>query len=419
MAGVTPAAPPPMLFISYRRDDSGGHVGRLYDAMSVRFGAKRLFFDIDHIAPGQDFVKVIDDAVTRCAVILVVIGKRWVGPGKRGVRRIDDPGDFVRLEVAAGLKREGLLVIPVLVAGGQMPSPAELPDDLKDFSRRNAFELSDLRWKDDVARLIGQLETAMRTGRVRSLPAIPPILATRPAVKWGAAAVAALLLSGIGVGMVRRAHRAPVDQVARTTIPTDMSLPSGTVVAVPSVTQAARDILGKAQQQWFGDAALTAIAVDLTRSGGRPDYKVSFDFRSASNGKQLVVATSGSGPPQFDSLRPPSVAPIRKLPDTFVDLPDALATARHAGMIGDVGRAVLSPAASDNPSSHALWMLKATPTDQARAYYVDAVADSFVAHPSRRAVDNATQTSDASGTGLHHAGLGGLISKVKSAVKGH
>jgi hypothetical protein len=132
MAGVTP--PPPMLFISYRRDDSGGHVGRLYDAMSVRFGAKRLFFDIDHIAPGQDFAKVIDDAVTRCAVILVVIGKRWAGPGKRGVRRIDDPGDFVRLEVAAALKREGLLVIPVLVAGGQMPSPAELPDDLKDLS---------------------------------------------------------------------------------------------------------------------------------------------------------------------------------------------------------------------------------------------------------------------------------------------
>jgi hypothetical protein len=410
-----------MLFISYRRDDSGGHVGRLYDAMSLRFGAKRLFFDIDHIAPGQDFAKVIDDAVTQCAVILVVIGKRWAGPGKRGVRRIDDPGDFVRLEVSAALRREGLLVIPVLVAGGQMPSPAELPDDLKELSRRNAFDLSDLRWKDDVARLIAQLETAMHGGRTRSLPKLPPIAAIPPTAKWGAAAAAALLVIGIGIALLRSAHRAPVDQVARTVIPTDMALPSGTATPVPSVAQAARDVLGKAQQQWFGDAALTTISVDLTRGSGRPDYKTSFEFRSASNGKRLVVVMGGGIPTQFDSLRPPILTPIHKLPDTFVDLPSALATARHAGMIGDVGRAVLSPGTSDNASSHALWMLKATPTDQARPYYVDAVADSFVAHPTRHALDNATQSADgsSSGSSLHHAGLGGLFSKVKSAVKGH
>jgi hypothetical protein len=67
-----------MIFLSYRRDDSGGHVGRLYDALSARFGSQRLFVDIDHISAGQDFVQVVDDAVARCAVLLVVIGKRTV-----------------------------------------------------------------------------------------------------------------------------------------------------------------------------------------------------------------------------------------------------------------------------------------------------------------------------------------------------
>ena len=79
-----------------------------------------------------------------------------------GARRIDDPGDFVRLEVARGLLRPELRVIPVLIQGAKMPGPAALPDDLKDLSRRNAIELSDLRWKEDVARLISSLESTMR-----------------------------------------------------------------------------------------------------------------------------------------------------------------------------------------------------------------------------------------------------------------
>src|SRR5579871_974094 len=95
-----------MIFLSYRRDDSAGHVGRLYDALSAKFGSERIFVDIDHISAGQDFVQVVDDAVARCAVLLVVIGKRWAGTGRVGKRRIDSPGDFVRLEVAGGLRRQ-------------------------------------------------------------------------------------------------------------------------------------------------------------------------------------------------------------------------------------------------------------------------------------------------------------------------
>ncbi|MDQ2932031.1 MAG: toll/interleukin-1 receptor domain-containing protein, partial [Gemmatimonadota bacterium] len=151
-----------MIFISYRRDDSSGHVGRLYDALSAHFGRKRLFFDIDHIAPGQDFVQVLDDSLSRSSVMIVVMGKRWAGTGKIGTRRIDDPGDFVRLEVASALRRgTGLRLIPALIQGAKMPAPTSLPEELKELSRRNAIEMSDLRWREDVERLIASLEADM------------------------------------------------------------------------------------------------------------------------------------------------------------------------------------------------------------------------------------------------------------------
>ena len=195
---MPPVAPPPMFFISYRRDDSGGHVGRLYDALVARFGSQRLFFDIDHIGVGQDFVQVLDDAVTRCSVLLVVMGKRWVGLGDGGARRIDDPGDFVRMEVAAGLKREGLRLIPVLVHGATMPSAESLPEDLRGLTRRNAFELSDLRWKDDVARLIEVLGRDAGPGGPGSFRG----LTLPPWGKWAGAAVAAALVAGLAVRSV-------------------------------------------------------------------------------------------------------------------------------------------------------------------------------------------------------------------------
>jgi hypothetical protein len=161
------SAPAPMFFISYRRDDSAGHVGRLYDALAAHFGRQRLFFDIDHIAPGQDFVQVLESSLNRCSVLLVVIGKRWAGSGRVGTRRIDQPDDFVRLEVAAGLRRPDLRVIPVLIQGVRMPAPGSLPDDLKELARRNATELSDTRWKDDVVRLIASLDASRPPSRWR------------------------------------------------------------------------------------------------------------------------------------------------------------------------------------------------------------------------------------------------------------
>jgi TIR domain len=144
---------PAGIFISYRRDDTAGFAGRLYDRLVSRYGADRLFMDIDTIRPGHDFTEDIAAALSGSAVCLVLIGRRWESITLAdGTRRLEDPTDFVRLEVAAAI-REGLTVIPVLLEGALPPSPASLPEELQALSRRQAIELSSERWNYDVSRL--------------------------------------------------------------------------------------------------------------------------------------------------------------------------------------------------------------------------------------------------------------------------
>ena len=109
------------VFISYRRDDSGGYAGRLFDVLAARFGHDQTFMDLDDIHGGDNFAAVIDEKVGQCSVLLAVIGERWLTlKGRSGVRRLDEPDDFVRLEIAKALER-GVRVIPVLVGGAAMP----------------------------------------------------------------------------------------------------------------------------------------------------------------------------------------------------------------------------------------------------------------------------------------------------------
>jgi hypothetical protein len=153
----------PRIFISYRRDDSAGYVGRLYDKISERFGEESVFMDVDAIQPGQDFVAVIEKAVSSCDVLLAVIGKQWMTiTDDHGYRRIDNPNDFVRLEIAAALRRKNVVVIPVLVRDAMMPSAAYLPADLQPLARRNAHVVSDRNFHRDVDDLIEILRKATR-----------------------------------------------------------------------------------------------------------------------------------------------------------------------------------------------------------------------------------------------------------------
>lgn len=148
------------VFISYRREDSGYPAGWLFDQLSARLGADRVFKDVDSIEPGDDFAEVISKAVKSCAVLLVVIGDRWLAAADEDGRRLDDPSDFVRLEIEEALTR-GVRVIPVLVGGARMPRPGQLPASLAPLCSRQAIELSPARFSSDIAGLLAVLERAL------------------------------------------------------------------------------------------------------------------------------------------------------------------------------------------------------------------------------------------------------------------
>ncbi len=148
----------PGIFISYRREDTSPYAGRLYDHLSAHFGADRVFMDLDTIRPGDDFVQVISDRVASCDVLIALIGKQWVHTvNSRGHRRLDDPNDFVRLEIASALNRK-VRVIPALIEGAAMPETGELPKDIAPLSRRNAIEIRNSMFRQNVARLIQVIE---------------------------------------------------------------------------------------------------------------------------------------------------------------------------------------------------------------------------------------------------------------------
>jgi len=149
------------IFICYRRQDTIAYAGRLYDRLVTHFGLGRVFMDINRLEPGTDFVKGLKQAVASCSVLIAVIGKQWLtAKDERGWSRLDDPEDFVRLEIAAALEHN-LRVIPLLVAGGQMPLSREMPAALKKLTQRQALEIRDTSFHPDISRLINTLEKAI------------------------------------------------------------------------------------------------------------------------------------------------------------------------------------------------------------------------------------------------------------------
>jgi DNA-binding HxlR family transcriptional regulator len=146
------------IFISYRRAESAGHAGRIADRLIEHFGEDRIFRDVDSIEAGLDFAEAIERAIGSFEVLIAVIGRNWsTATDEAGHNRLENPDDYVRLEIAAALQRN-IRVIPVLVQGAAMPSAEELPDDLAPLARRQAFELHDSTWRDELERLITTLD---------------------------------------------------------------------------------------------------------------------------------------------------------------------------------------------------------------------------------------------------------------------
>lgn len=151
------------IFISYRRDDSEGQTGRLFDDLVAQFGQDSVFMDVVGIAPGRDFRRAIDEQVATCGILLAMIGRNWLeAKDESGRRRLDDPMDFVRLETASALKRD-IPVIPVLIRGASMPRAEQLPADLVELAYRNAVELTHARWDSDVQVLINALRPYVKS----------------------------------------------------------------------------------------------------------------------------------------------------------------------------------------------------------------------------------------------------------------
>ena len=160
------------IFISYRRDDSAGHAGRVFDRLVARYGESAVFIDHHDLAPGTDFSEAIEANIEQAQAVLAIIGPRWVDArNAAGQRRLEQPDDFVRRELLYALNA-GKQVIPLLVGGAKVPAEAELPEELAGLVRLQACELRDARFDDDFHALVGclpDLESHPASPEVESL----------------------------------------------------------------------------------------------------------------------------------------------------------------------------------------------------------------------------------------------------------
>jgi hypothetical protein len=149
---------PSKVFISYRRAESAGHAGRVHDRLASEFGSDLLFMDVDAIPLGVNFVKVLREEVAKCDVLLALIGPNWLNVrDEQGNRRLDNPHDFMRIEIATALQRD-VPVIPILLDGTRMPEADQLPKDLEELALRNGLDVRHASFHFDMDKLVRGLK---------------------------------------------------------------------------------------------------------------------------------------------------------------------------------------------------------------------------------------------------------------------
>lgn len=193
-------------FISYRREDSAGYAGRLRESLERRLGDDAVFRDVDTLQPGQDFVDAIMARLRDCRVFIALIGREWLDARDgAGRRRLDQPHDYVRLEIASALGRSDLLVVPVFVEGAGMPESDQLPEDIRVLGRRQAVSIRDETWDSDVDRLASVIE---RAGATRLGGAKPGPM---PRVRFVALGLGALIAVAFMATLLTRGGRPDVN----------------------------------------------------------------------------------------------------------------------------------------------------------------------------------------------------------------
>jgi hypothetical protein len=157
------------IFISYRRDDSRYQARMIHAAFCKVIPSDHVFMDVNSIAPGANFRKILKDWVDQCEVLLALIGPGWIDARdvKTKMRRLDNKSDFVRIEIGEALKR-GIPVVPVILDDAPMPDAELLPDDLKELADRQAEFVEYRTFDADVERLIRKLKLSEGVGRTGS-----------------------------------------------------------------------------------------------------------------------------------------------------------------------------------------------------------------------------------------------------------
>lgn len=158
-----PGFPTHGVFVNYRREDTGPYARLLQFKLGEGFPDVPVFMDLDSIEAGADFAEAIESGVDGCAVLIALIGPKWLTiTDEDGHRRLDDPDDYVRYEIRTALER-CVRVIPVLVDGARAPKQHQLPDDLHRLARLNALEMSYARLDYDATRLMEVIQRVLRT----------------------------------------------------------------------------------------------------------------------------------------------------------------------------------------------------------------------------------------------------------------
>ena len=202
-----------LIFICYRREDAAGFTRAIHNEVVQHFSKDRVFMDVDAIEPGLPFDEAIEKAIGKCDILLAVIGQNWLAQRAGAGPRINDPKDYVRLEIATALSRN-IRVLPVLIDGATMPSQEELPEPLRALSLRKAMEVSHTSFSSDVENLILAVRKALGE---RVIPLQPP--GRRPMLYWLAGALA---IGVLGLAYLKLKQNPPVPasgETNRTTPP--------------------------------------------------------------------------------------------------------------------------------------------------------------------------------------------------------
>lgn len=317
------------IFIGYRRDDTGDSVGRIYDKLCERFGKDHIYKDVDKTPIGKDFGAHILGVLPTCRVFLAIIGKQWLDMRTPdGKRRIDDPQDWVRIELETALNTPGLQVVPVLINDAVIPAEKDLPEPLRALSLLNAAKVRrDPDFHVDMERLMTAIGGAK--------PAVkPPYKLT-----WPHLAIAGGVLAAVVIAANAMQPAAPA--FPGFTMPSVPGPDPAAVAVVGDATWPPSDVAGMARRandyvhnKWRQDAVLMTLSVEKTQAGGVDGR---FTFYSAEQEEQVTLMNGMLTDPY-----PRDDDPSQAISGDFLNLDRAIAGAREAGLHGkQIEKAVL------------------------------------------------------------------------------